>query len=88
MMMYHRRLWSYAELGYKVKQGGRDDAPCVIYTGNEYLEPFTADLSSAAREIVISSPYLQKNRVKSLLPLLTGVPATVCTAPPESCWIP
>ncbi len=86
--MYRRRLRGYAELGYKVKQGGRDDAPCAIYTGNEYLEPFTADLSSAAREIVISSPYLQKNRVKSLLPLLTGVPATVYTAPPESCCIP
>lgn len=82
--MYHRRLRGYAELGYEVKLGGRDDAPCVIYTGAEYTEPFTTDLSSAAREIVISSPYIQKNRVKSLLPLLTGVPTTVYTAPPES----
>ena len=83
-MMYHRRLRGYAELGYEVKLGGRDDAPCVIYTGTEFMEPFTADLSSAVREIVISSPYIQKNHVKSLLPLLTGVPTTVYTAPPES----
>ena len=82
--MYHKRLRGYAELGYEVKLGGRDDAPCVIYTGSEYLEPFTADLASAAWEIVISSPYIQKNRVKSLLPLLTGVPTTVYTTPPES----
>ena len=81
--MYHRRLRGYAELGYAVKLGGRDNAPCVIYTGSEYLEPFTTDLASAAREIVISSPYIQKNRVKSLLPLLTGVPATVYTTPSE-----
>ena len=82
--MYHKRLRGYAELGYEVKLGGRDDAPCVIYTGNEYIEPITADLASAAREIVISSPYIQKNRVKSLLPLLTATLATVYTAPPES----
>ncbi len=82
--MYHRRLRGYAELGYEVKLGGYDNTPCVIYTGAEFTEPFTADLSNAAREIVISSPYLQKNRVKSLLPLLTGIPATVYTAPPES----
>ena len=82
--MYHKRLRGYAELGYEVKLGGRDNASCVIYTGSEYLEPFTTDLASAAREIVISSPYIQKNRVKSLLPLLTGVPATVYSAPPES----
>ncbi len=83
--MYHRRLRGYAELGYEVKLGGRDDAPCAIYTGSEYMELFAADLSNAAREIVISSPYIQKNRIKSLLPLLIGVPATVYTTPPESC---
>lgn len=82
--MYHRRLRGYEELGYEVKLGGRDGAPCVIYTGTEFTEPFTADLSSAAREVIISSPYLQKNRVKSLLPLLTGVTATVYTALVES----
>ena len=82
--MYHKRLRGYAELGYEVRLGGWDDAPCTIYTGSEYTEPFTADLSSAAREVVISSPYLQKNRVKSLLPLLAGVPTTVYTTPPES----
>ena len=82
--MYHRRLRGYAELGYEVKLGGLDNAPCVIYTGSEYLEPFTANLAGAAREVVVSSPYLQKNRVKSLLPLLAGIPTTVYTAPPES----
>lgn len=81
--MYHRHLRGYAELGYQVKLGGRDEAPCSIYTGSEYMEPFTADLSGASREIVISSSYIQRNRVKSLLPLLTGTSVTVYTAPPE-----
>ena len=81
--MYHKRLRGYAELGYEVKLGGRDNASCVIYAGAEFIEPFTTDLASAAQELVISSPYIQKNRVKSLLPLLAGVPATVYTAPPE-----
>ncbi len=44
-------------------------------------------MTNATREIVLSSSTLQKSRVKSLLPLLTAVPATVYTVPPE-CYKP
>lgn len=68
--MYHKRLKGYAELGYQVKFGASDEAVSMICDGHAAMVPFEQDLTDAAQSIVIVSPYLQKGRIRKLLPLL------------------
>jgi type III restriction protein res subunit len=80
--MYHKRLKGYAELGYQVKFGERDDSVSMIYDGYASMAPFFQDLSDAAKNVVIVSPYIQKGRVSKLLPtlqerLLSGVEVVI-----------
>lgn len=74
--MYHKRLKGYAELGYQVKFGARDDSVSMIYDGHASMVPFERDLSDAAKSIVIVSPYLQKGRVSKLLTALQKAPSS------------
>ena len=68
--MYHKRLKGYAELGYQVKFGARDDSVSKLYDGHASMVPFEQELSDAAKRIVIVSPYVQKSRIGKLLPPL------------------
>ena len=68
--MYHKRLKGYAELGYQVKFGAADKSVSMIYDGHSSMASFEQDLTDAARNIVIVSPYLQKSRIVKLLPVL------------------
>ena len=87
--MYHKRLKGYAELGYQVKFGAKDDAVSIIYDGHAAMVPFEHDLSEARKSIVIVSPYVQKSRVGKLLPilqeaLLSGVEVVIHTKGADS----
>lgn len=87
--MYHKRLRGYSELGYRVKIREQDNSTSKIYNSQEYAAAFAEDLSNAARSILISSPYIQKNRIVGLLPVLenavsSGVRVTVYTKALES----
>ena len=44
--------------------------PAKIYDSQEYAAALSEDLSNAARSILIVSPYLQKNRITGLPPIL------------------
>ena len=68
--MYHKRVKSYSELGYQLRIDEQSDGASKIYDGQAGA-PFEQDLSDAAKSILIVSPYIQKNRVSALLPLLT-----------------
>lgn len=68
--MYHKRLRGYADLGYQVKLTSQEDIPSHIYGPQDYFEAFLTDLTDAARDIRIVSPFLHKKRVLTLLPLL------------------
>ena len=86
--MYHKRMKGYAELGYQIKFGARDHDVSTIYDGAAALTAFEEELSGAVKSAVIVSPYVQKSRVKRLLPLLAelsacGVSITVHTGAPE-----
>lgn len=88
--MYHKRLRGYSELGYCVKVSEQDLAASRIYSARDYLIPFTSDLSDAAKEILIVSPFLKEFQIRSMLPTLekataAGVAVTICTRPPENC---
>lgn len=87
--MYHKRLKGYPELGYSVKLSEQDDAASQIYDGQTYLVPFMADLSGAAKDILLVCPFLNKSRLNVILPVLKekitlGASVTVCTRAPES----
>ena len=88
--MYHKRLRGYSELGYCVKVSEQDLAVSRIYSARDYLIPFTSDLSDAAKDILIVSPFLKEFQIRSMLPALekataAGVSVTICTRPPENC---
>ena len=88
--MYHKRLKGYAELGYQVKFGAADKPVSMIYDGHSSMSAFDQDLNDAARSIVIVSPYLQKERIAKLLPVLqkamdSGVDAVVHIRTAEHC---
>lgn len=87
--MYHKRLKGYPELGYSVKMSEQDAVASQIYDGQDYLVPFMTDLSDAAKEILLVCPFLNKSRIKAILPTLEkeialGVSITVCTRTPEN----
>ena len=87
--MYHKRLRGYSELGYQVKMSEQDQSTSKIYDRREYAAAFAKDLSNAARRILIVSPYIQKNCMTGLLPILenavsSGVRVTVYTKAIES----
>ena len=87
--MYHKRLKGYSELGYQVKASEQDPDGSKIYDGKDYLTPFITDLGDAAKDILLVCPFLNKSRIKVVLPTLekavaSSVSITVCTRAPES----
>lgn len=65
--MYHRRLKGYAELGYQTLSDDTENAPGMIYTGQNYSDAFGKDILSAGRELVLSSPTLARSRIAAML---------------------
>ena len=60
----------------------------MIYDGKSFYPVYLSDLRNSAHGILIVSPFMRKNRLKQLLPVLTavtvnGVNVTVVTRPPE-----
>lgn len=87
--MYHKRLRGYAELGYQIKLGEQEESVSRLYDEQTYFTDFIEDISGAARSILVVSPYLQKNRITGLLPVLVsviavGVRVTIYTRAAES----
>ena len=87
--MYQKRVKSYSAIGYKTKLiSNTDVAPDLIYDGKSFYNGYCNDLRSARSEILIVSPFMQKNRIVAVLKQLTpaiknGVCVTVVTRPPE-----
>lgn len=87
--MYHKRLKGYSELGYCIKASEHDPVSSRIYNAQDYFAPFVSDLSDAAKDILIVSPFLKKVRTQAVLPALekaiaAGVAVTIHTRPPEN----
>lgn len=82
--MYHKRRKGYSELGYQIKASERDNTVSQVYNGQDYLQPFTTDLTEAVKSICIVSPVLARPRVQAALPVLekarsSGVQVVVYT---------
>ncbi|MDR2302643.1 MAG: DEAD/DEAH box helicase family protein, partial [Deltaproteobacteria bacterium] len=85
--MYQNRLKGYASIGYKTKGTPQPlEEAQAIFHGDNFFSVYRDDLLAARKEILIVSPFLDKNQVLSTLSSLAEAKAsvTVITKPPES----
>ena len=69
--MYHKRLKGYAAEGYKIKaQHQKNEEVNVLYTYQDYFHQLINDINASKKSIIISSPIMQKKKVKALEELL------------------
>lgn len=87
--MYQKRLKGYASIGYKTKTETRTHVSAdVIYDGKSFYPVYKQDLEDAMHEIRIVSPFMRRNRLQSMKPLLekcvqNRTRVIVTTRPPE-----
>lgn len=88
--MYHKRLRAYKKIGYELCMNltSEKQQTNAIFDATTYQSVYEADLQQADKEIVISSPGMNKAMVTKTLDLiknrqLTGVSVNVITLPAE-----
>lgn len=90
--MYQKRLKTYAKMGYEMCDELENKKelknPNTIYSHETYKEQYEQDVINATKGIVISSPWINKQKVMKILrlldkPQLTGAEVTVITLPSE-----
>jgi len=59
--MYKRRLRGYAAVGYKLQVQKAQASPCsdMIYNGDNFEQPFLADIANARHSIVLACPVIK-----------------------------
>ena len=88
--MYGKRLRAYKNMGYVLYSEKKDDQQYTnyIFSTDNYFEVLKQDISRAEKSIVISSPWLSRRKVYSLILLLqmkaeSGVKITLMTYHPD-----
>jgi phosphatidylserine/phosphatidylglycerophosphate/cardiolipin synthase-like enzyme len=82
--MYHKRLTAYRSVGYSIKAYNEGiDVESIIYNESDYFGHVISDIRNAGKNILVSSPFLQKKKVDSIKDLLvekynSGVRITLC----------
>ena len=82
--MYHKRLTAYRSVGYSIKAYTEGiDSESVIYNESDYFEHVISDIKNARKNVLVSSPFLQKKKIDSIKELLvekynSGVRITLC----------
>lgn len=85
--MYHKRLTSYRSIGYSIKSDSIEPGnETEIYDELNYFEPMQKDIINAGKNLVISSPYLNKNKINSIKEILIekykmGIRVLICIKP-------
>lgn len=84
--MYIKRLKAYKTLKYEIVSDATyyPETKNSIFDNETYQYPFEADLQNAKHSIVISSPYISRNRVYQVIDLLkekqvNGIEITIIT---------
>ena len=78
--MYHKRISGYLELGYRQK-GSDNSGDSIVYTALDYREKYHEDIHSAVKSVVISSPKINVNMLRSFHPVIPdSVEFTVITS--------
>lgn len=69
--MYHKRLTAYRSVGYSIRSNGTEtDTENGIYDDVNYFEHVIQDISSAEKNILISSPFLHKKKIDEIKEIL------------------
>ncbi len=88
--MYNRRLTGYGAIGYKGKgEPLAQETGNIIFNQNSFIAVYSNDLTHAANEIMIVSPFISKTRVGKMIQFLNAalarnVKVVVLTRPVES----
>ena len=83
-LMYQKRLNGYRSVGYNIKGSNKNVTKADgIYSTVNYFENVVEDIKNAKKTIVISSPYIQKKKVKVVKDILfskyhNGVRVVLC----------
>ena len=90
---YNKRLIQYKKMGYEILSEDIDNrqATNYVYDMNNYLMAYETDLSSANKEIIISSPELSGKKINRLLEIIrhrqeAGISVTVLTKSEETVY--
>ena len=88
--MYHKRLKAYRQIGYNIFSGGEAQKQIsnAIFDIDNYIDVYQADLLTAEKEIIISSPAISGKKVYSMIHLLkekqeAGVKIAIVTWKPD-----
>lgn len=82
--MYHKRLTAYRSVGYSIKTNiMNSDVEGGIYDDSDYFEHVLKDIAGAKKNILISSPFLQKKKINAVKETLiekykSGISITLC----------
>lgn len=82
--MYHKRLTAYRSVGYSIKSNIIDsDTESGIYDDSDYFEHVMKDIVGAKKNILVSSPFLQKKKINIIKEKLiekykSGIRITLC----------
>jgi len=90
-VMYHQRVRAYKSQGYKTISAGMEnewDQFNIIFNPDEYFDPLLADMKSAKKEMVISTPFISSHKITNAMPalsagILNNIAITIVTRPPE-----
>ena len=88
--MYGKRLKAYKQIGYQIctNISGEKQEAGAIYDFENYREVFERDLQEVEKDIIISSPQMNRKKVYQMISLLkerqeAGVKVTVVTWHPD-----
>lgn len=88
--MYGKRLKAYKQIGYQIctSISAEKQKAGAIYDFESYLEVFERDLQEAEKDIIISSPRMNRKKVYRMISLLkerqeAGVKVTIVTWHPD-----
>lgn len=82
--MYHKRLTAYRSVGYSIKANTEGvGVESAIFNESDYFEHVVSDIKNAEKNILVSSPFMQKKKIDSIKELLvekynSGVRITLC----------
>lgn len=69
--MYHKRLTAYRSVGYSIRYNGTEiNTENGIYDESNYFEYVIQDIRSIEKNLFISSPYLNKTKIKTIKEIL------------------
>lgn len=78
--MYHKRIRSYAELGY-VLNGSSQAETSLIYDSGNFFNKYSYDVNSAVNDVIISVPTVKSSYLKRIEPLVSENVKLIIIAP-------